>query len=114
MIPRSVLEHVGGYNEKLFVAIDYDLWVRIACHYQLANLSQALVIQRLHGTNFFSKISHWKRYVTDSSIRFRAWRSFKRPLWELFFVYNPSKLVRSLLWPYYVAINAFFGKRILG
>ncbi|MBI4253465.1 MAG: glycosyltransferase, partial [Candidatus Rokubacteria bacterium] len=47
MMRRSVLERVGGYDEALPVAQDYDLWMRMSRLTRLANLPEPLVVRRL-------------------------------------------------------------------
>ena len=47
MIRRSALNKVGVYHERL-IWQDYDLWVRIARHHELANIPEPLVIRRKH------------------------------------------------------------------
>jgi len=57
MMPRHVLEEVGGYNEDLAGWEDYELWVRIGCHYRLANLADVLTVRRKHRRSHFSRLS---------------------------------------------------------
>jgi glycosyltransferase involved in cell wall biosynthesis len=99
MMPRHVLQEVNGYNEQLCVAIDYDLQVRIACLYQLANLPHVLATQRAHQSNFFRSIPVMKRYRTVVKIRWLAWHSFSRPVAELPYVFSPTSMLRHLLGP---------------
>jgi glycosyltransferase involved in cell wall biosynthesis len=47
MMRRSVLDRVGLYDERL-IWQDYDLWVRIAGHCEMANIPEPLVIRRKH------------------------------------------------------------------
>jgi glycosyltransferase involved in cell wall biosynthesis len=42
MIRRTVLDKVGGYREQFPVTQDYDLWLRLAEHCELANLPEIL------------------------------------------------------------------------
>lgn len=97
MLPRHVLESVGGYNEDLRVAIDYDFCVRIACHYPVANLPQPLATKRIRPSSFFSKISSWLRYKTVIAIRMNAWKNFSGSWPELIFVYNPFGILDQRL-----------------
>lgn len=105
MIPRHVLENIGGYNEHLRVCIDYDICVRIASSYQVANLPQILVTQRINPSAFFQKIHGWQRYKTHVSIRWHAWRNFSGSINDLFYVINPigdlDYGIRKLLRPIY-------------
>jgi len=44
---RSPIMAVGNYRD-IYSAEDYDLWLRVALHYRLANLEQPLVQYRVH------------------------------------------------------------------
>lgn len=93
MMPRTVLENVGGYNETLPVSVDYDLWVRIASVYQVANLPEVLTVRRLRRHSYFhaGELS-WPRYKAHLSIRWRAWYHFSRRLPALRYVLlDPTK-----------------------
>ncbi len=46
---RSLHERVGGYAEDVFLAEDYDFWLRAFCSFTLIPLSQDLYLYRLHG-----------------------------------------------------------------
>jgi|SRR5437867_2044683 len=45
---REALLAVGGYRRAFTLAEDYDLWLRIAERYELANLAEVLVRYRVH------------------------------------------------------------------
>jgi hypothetical protein len=44
----QVLDEVGLYDESFAYAMDYELWLRIARRFRMANLAEALVRLRLH------------------------------------------------------------------
>jgi glycosyltransferase involved in cell wall biosynthesis len=46
MIRREALDQVGGYREAFRLAQDYDLWLRLAEQYQVANLPETLYKMR--------------------------------------------------------------------
>lgn len=48
---EPVLERVGGYDESLSYAMDYDLWYRISRRMAVANLDEHLLRLRLHGAS---------------------------------------------------------------
>ena len=48
MLRRSVLEDVGGY--RFDHSEDYDLWLRLAERFDLANLAEPLILYRVHGS----------------------------------------------------------------
>ncbi|TDI65291.1 MAG: glycosyltransferase [Bacteroidetes bacterium] len=92
MMPRHVLEKTGGYNENFTVAIDYELWIRIADHYELANLEDVLIVKRVNPENYFrNKISNWQRCKAKMATRWSAWSKFSRKVPDLRFVFDPLR-----------------------
>jgi glycosyltransferase involved in cell wall biosynthesis len=49
MFRRKEVENLGGYNATMQYAQDYDLWLRIAKKYSVANLQEPLVNLRVPG-----------------------------------------------------------------
>lgn len=56
MIRRSVLEHVGAFGPHLQLAIDYDLWLRVAKHYSFNFIDEPLVKYRMGHANLSKRI----------------------------------------------------------
>lgn len=73
MMRRDLVEKVGGYNEYFSVTQDYDLWLRLAEHGELANLPQALYQFRFDGAS----VSRQKRSLQLAYRRF-AWELARR------------------------------------
>ncbi len=48
MFRRKCFLEMGGYREIFFIAQDYDLWLRFAEKYEVANLSTPLYIRRFN------------------------------------------------------------------
>lgn len=48
LMRRDAFELVGGYRRVLPQAEDYDLWMRISDHFQVANLHQVVLKYRIH------------------------------------------------------------------
>jgi glycosyltransferase involved in cell wall biosynthesis len=48
LIRRVAFESVGGYRPAFVVSHDYDLWLRIAEHFEMANLEQVVLNYRIH------------------------------------------------------------------
>ncbi len=48
LIRRDAFASVGGYRGAFAPAEDYDLWLRIAEHFQIANLEQVVLKYRIH------------------------------------------------------------------
>jgi len=52
LVRRSCLLEVGGFDETLRYAEDYDLWLRMAARgYRFAYIDRPLVKYRIHGDN---------------------------------------------------------------
>jgi glycosyltransferase involved in cell wall biosynthesis len=91
MIPRHVLEEVGGYDETYRQAEDYDLSVRIAARYPVANLPDLLTRKRMTPTQYFTTRTEWRgRYRTQAKIRWRAWRRLSGRPQDLRYVVESS------------------------
>lgn len=89
MMPRHVLEAMGGYNERFRKCIDYELWVRIARRYTIANMPDVLTTKRVHGDAYFRhRLPVQEKIKAHFKIRWRAWWAFSRSLPELRFVFR--------------------------
>lgn len=67
LVPRTVLDAVGGFDEEMRAAEDWDLWLRIAARYRIGNVPEILLTIFRHGTGSFrnaEKVEHfqWKVY----------------------------------------------------
>ena len=51
MVRRAAFDAVGGFDERLVHAEDYDLWLRMATAQPVAHLPPCLVSYRLHADN---------------------------------------------------------------
>jgi glycosyltransferase involved in cell wall biosynthesis len=49
VVRRDVYEHLGGFDERLRGAEDWEMWVRIAAHYPVWYEPQPLAVYRLHS-----------------------------------------------------------------
>ena len=58
MIRKNTLEVVGGYDETFHSAEDYELWLRIAKRFPVANLPEVLYIYRVHLESMVNKFRH--------------------------------------------------------
>ena len=54
-IRKEVLDRVGVFNPKYKIALDYDLWLRIAEHYPIDFMEQPLAEYRVHGDSGYQK-----------------------------------------------------------
>jgi glycosyltransferase involved in cell wall biosynthesis len=80
MMRRALLERVGGYDETLAVAQDYDLWMRLARVTRLANLAEVLVVRHL-GERRVSVQREDDRLRAETRVRWRAVRDGVYPAW---------------------------------
>lgn len=69
MVRRSVFDHVGAFDPGLALAIDYDLWLRVARHYEFAYVPEPLVRYRTGHGNLSQKLAD--RVATAFSIMHR-------------------------------------------
>ena len=81
LIVKSILDQVGGYNETLSYSEDWELWLKIGKHAQLANLPDiSVAIQEedisLSGEYFLKQLpvnrQIVKQYYKDYPMRIRA------------------------------------------
>lgn len=52
---RTVYEKVGAYNERTFLAEDYDYWLRVSAYFTLAHLDRPLYYYRQHPDSLTSR-----------------------------------------------------------
>lgn len=88
MMRREVLEAVGGYDETLPVAQDYDLWMRMSRITRMANLPEPLVLRRLTPGRV-SSVRETERLKAEVRVKLRALGSGTYPLWCAVFVAKP-------------------------
>lgn len=75
LIRRKALRELGGYDDSLPYAEDWELWLRLGQKYSLANLEEVTVkkndcLETMSNRHFFSKFSqtrkmlspYWKHY----------------------------------------------------
>jgi glycosyltransferase involved in cell wall biosynthesis len=68
VITKDILDKAGGYNSKLILAEDYDLWLRVADHYPVDFIDQSLVKIRVHDQSTTHK-NHMLIYKQNLIIR---------------------------------------------
>ena len=89
VIRRRVLDEVGGgYDPRLPVAQDYDLWMRLSRVTRLANLPEPLVVRRLWPGRV-SAARDGERLAAEALVRWRAVRSGLYPWWCAVFLARP-------------------------
>ena len=85
LMRRHRVEEVGGYDPRLPVAQDYDLWMRISRVTRLANLPEPLVVRRLLPGRVSSARDD-ERLAAEALVRWRAVRSGLYPWWCAIFL----------------------------
>ncbi len=72
---KTDLARREGFNEQLYAAQDYDLWVRLSAHGPIANLPEPLLDYRVHGGSISAtKLQQQLETVTRVHERqLRAW-----------------------------------------
>jgi glycosyltransferase involved in cell wall biosynthesis len=86
---RTLVERAGGYDERLPVAQDYDLWMRLSRLTQLANLAEPLVVRRLLP-GAVSMQRDGDRLRAETRVRWRAVRAGTYPWWCAVFAARPA------------------------
>jgi glycosyltransferase involved in cell wall biosynthesis len=89
MARRALLAAAGGYDERVTVAQDYDLWMRLAPRTRLANLADVLVVRRLLAGRV-SLEREEERLRTEARVRWRAVTSGAYPPWCALFALRPA------------------------
>ena len=70
VVRRDVFSHVGRFDPEWDLAIDYDLWLRVAKHHAFDFVDEELVLYRTGHGNLSKKLSD--RVATAMSIMHRA------------------------------------------
>ncbi|MEJ5376950.1 MAG: glycosyltransferase [bacterium] len=65
---RRVYEKIGGYAEDLFLAEDYDFWLRASIWFRLQPLHKDLYLYRRHGRSLTAKHQREIRLATEKAL----------------------------------------------
>jgi glycosyltransferase involved in cell wall biosynthesis len=86
IIRKTALLKAGGYDPKLIIAHDYDLWIRLLEEGKGHNLNDTLGVCRIHTASFSSKKE--RTMIKEVlQVQWRAYRKLGGSFW---------KMVRSL------------------
>jgi glycosyltransferase involved in cell wall biosynthesis len=78
MVRTEAAVRVGGFDERLGLAVDYDFWLRVARHYAFGVVDQPLVAYRVgHGVNLSRR--QRERYHVALYVMRRFERHFDAP-----------------------------------
>jgi hypothetical protein len=61
LVRRSVFETVGLFNTTLSTSADWDMWRRIACHYEIDMVRKPLVRYRLRADSMHRNVALFER-----------------------------------------------------
>ncbi len=61
MIPKKVLDEIGGFDTELSTSADWDLFYRIASRYNVGFINEILLQYRMHGANMHGNIKRMER-----------------------------------------------------
>ena len=77
MLRRKCFRRAGVFDEEIYLAQDWDLWIRVAREYPVAVLGgEPLIYYRRHGASISSSGgSVWKRYRSNRAFQRRYIRS---------------------------------------
>lgn len=76
---RKVYEELGDYNERAFLAEDYDYWLRALAHFTFAHLERPLYYYRSHAQSLTALYS--RKEVIQMGLAIRR-RILGRHLWK--------------------------------
>ena len=69
LVRRAALDAVGGFSERCFSAMDYDLWLRLYAHTQkIVRVPEVMAFYRWHGGGQISK-TRWKQVLDALRVR---------------------------------------------
>ena len=69
LVRRAAIDAVGGFSERRFSAMDYDLWLRLYAHTQkLARVPEVMACYRWHDQGQISKTT-WKQVLDSAQVR---------------------------------------------
>lgn len=60
MVRRAFFVETGGYDERLFHSVDWELWLRVAARADLAHVDRPLYAYRVHAANMHSTLGYAK------------------------------------------------------
>ncbi len=57
IVPRRIFDELGGFDERLSTAADWDFCYRLATRYKFGFVSEPLVLYRIHNSNMHGNIA---------------------------------------------------------
>lgn len=95
LVKKKVFDQLGMLNESSDLREDYEMWLRVARHYEIAGLDEPLIKYRVHlNNNAGSKVTETLRAI-------RTLRSIIRTLKVPRYLYIPNLGVHYLKYLFY-------------
>ena len=89
MLRREVIDELGGYDERLNGAEDYDLWLRLVAKYPMANLPGVLFQYRVNPRGVsWKSLKHTELQALRA--RIKALKEYGYPSWQAIYLIKPS------------------------
>ena len=85
LVRKSVLEKLGGFDKQFEPAEDYDLYLRIASQYTVANLPCTLASYRAHSSFRYRVKEQWAKLP----VRWNAIRKYGYPYFQIIYLLTP-------------------------
>jgi hypothetical protein len=63
LVRRECFERAGLFDPELSTSADWDMWRRIACHYEIEVVREPLVLYRLHQSAMHLNVEAFERDV---------------------------------------------------
>jgi len=99
MIRRTALEQVGRYDEHYSRCQDYDLWLRMAARFKIANLDAFTLKYRISATQGKRvKLRDSLRFTLQIQRRWLFYAPFFRPQNVLFWIAQHGLLIMPEAW----------------
>lgn len=116
LVPRCVLEEIGGFDIELSTAADQEFFFRLANKYPVARVARPLGLYRVHGENMHQNIAlmekdHILAYKKASAYHlFTSWKQKKKAFSNLYFILAGSWWVACRNKPktFYFLTRSFF------
>ena len=92
-IRKTALLEAGGYDPKLIIAHDYDLWIRLLGEGKAQNLNENLAVYRIHETSISAKKE--RTMIKEAfQVQWKAYRKLGGSFWKM----AQSLSKRGLAW----------------
>jgi glycosyltransferase involved in cell wall biosynthesis len=96
VVPRAVYERLGPYDRRFAFSPDFEMWLRIASHYDVVCCPEIGVRYRLHASQATEEFRHVRKvrqdleYLTAALVGLKARRDAYPEIWR--------SVVRNNLW----------------